>query len=109
MDPLTEVGGKTPVAEDRHEGVPFDRVESFLEVQLNNNCGRLGLEATMEKISGVNKVVRDTSSRNKPRLILSDKERNEGFKSVSEEFSNPFDGTVLKGDRSESISSASRV
>lgn len=80
-----------------------------MKVQLEHNSRTFPLEATIEEVGHVDKIVSNVPFKDKTNLIITDKRGNKRLKTHSEHFRNAFDSALLEGDGAKFSQSASNL
>ena len=94
-DPAPPSVVKPPGSKDGVKASPFNRVKSFPEIKLKNSTGKFPLEATAQKIRGIDEVFRDAAAMDKTSLVRVDDGWDYWFEAIHHQFGEELHGTIL--------------
>ena len=102
-NPANPFGVEAPGLENSKETVPRDGVKGFAKIQFQGNRGNFPFVTASKEVSGVDIVLGDVPAMDEPGLVAIHKRSNVRSDAVCHHFGEELHGTVLKGNRAESI------
>jgi hypothetical protein len=90
FDPITPERGETFSFKNPAKSIPTDGVKGLTEIQLEYSLGGIAPVASLDNISGVNKVFSNGAARDKPSLVRVNQVRNMGPEAKGKAFGMNF-------------------
>jgi len=85
------------------------RVKRFVKIKLQNDGGHNPLVAAVKEVGSIGKPLRDAASPDEPRLVTTDKGRDNGLKAARKNHGDCFDNTILESNGAKVSSMPSHI